>query len=50
MEHLPCICTVKLTRVENGKTRLKLCEIPISTNVDITVYQHGKNALHFFYI
>ena len=22
---------------------------PISTSVDITVYQHGKNALHFFY-
>ena len=22
---------------------------PISTRVDITVYQHGKNVLYFFY-
>ena len=33
---------------------LKLCEtqflvFPISTRVDITVYQHGKNVLYFFY-
>ena len=38
-------------RVGIGKTRncMELRVFPISTSVDITVYQYGKNVLYFFY-
>ena len=35
------------TRRPRVFTRFRV--FPISTSVDITVYQHGKNVLYFFY-
>ena len=58
------IYTVISTQLEIGKTRncvetrrpqggvrvfTQFRVFPISTSVDITVYQYGKNVLYFFY-
>ena len=58
-KHSPCWYTVISTRVEIGKTRncvetrrsvfTHFRVFPISTSVDITVYQNGKNVLYLFY-
>ena len=34
---------------KTGSVFTKFRVFPISTSVDITVYQHGKNVLYFFY-